>query len=169
MLLAFTDVAYHEDVAFAACVLASDWGAQFPTGTRTALRTPVDPYVPGAFWQRELPCLLAVLEGIRPDIVIVDGYVWLDNDGRKGLGAHLHDRLGRPVVGVAKTAFDGSAHAAHVLRGTSRRPLYVTSVGLDLQEAAAAIRGMHGTSRLPTLLVLADHLARSMGHTVERS
>jgi deoxyribonuclease V len=155
-----TDVAYRDDVACAAAVVADRWEAQFPLETHTALRTPVAPYVPGEFWQRELPCLEAVLDGLRPDVVAVDGYVWLDDVGRRGLGAHLHDRVGVPVVGIAKTAFQGSAHAKAVVRGGSARPLYVTAVGLDPQDAADAVARMHGPHRLPTLVVLADHLAR---------
>jgi deoxyribonuclease V len=150
--IAITDVAYHDDVARAACVVADGWTHQFPLRTFTALRTPVAEYVPGSFWQRELPVLLALLEGTRPDVVVVDGYVWLDDAGRKGLGAHLHDALGVAVV--------GSTFARHVMRGTSHKPLYVTSVGIDLDLAAAAVASMHGPHRLPTLLVLADHLAR---------
>lgn len=160
MELAITDVAYHDDVARGACVLADDWTAQFPKQTFTALRTPVAEYVPGAFWQRELPVLLALLEGYRPDVIVVDGYVWLDDAGRKGLGAHLFDAMGIPVVGVAKTAFDGSAFARKVVRGTSRNPLFVTAVGVDPDTAADAVRTMHGAHRLPTLLHLVDHLAR---------
>jgi deoxyribonuclease V len=145
--IAITDVAYFDDVAFAACVLADRWEAQFPADSRVILRTPVEEYVPGAFWQRELPCLLAVLDGMKPDVVVVDGYVWLDDAGRMGLGAHLHERLG--------------LHARHVMRGNSRKPLYVTSVGMGLDEAAAAVLSMHGPHRLPTLVTLADHLARA--------
>ena len=159
-LLAITDVAYRDDVARAACVLASGWNARRPLRSFVALRTPVAAYVPGAFWQRELPVLLALLEGVRADVVVVDGYVWLDDAGRKGLGAHLHDAIRLPVVGVAKTAFDGSGFARAVLRGTSTRPLYVTAVGMAPDEAAAAVLSMHGPHRLPTLLTTADHLAR---------
>ncbi|MEQ1567582.1 MAG: endonuclease V [Myxococcota bacterium] len=160
-MIAVTDVAYVGDVACAAAVLAERWDAQFPAATRAVLRTPIADYVPGAFWERELPCLLSVLDGLRPDVVVVDGYVWLDDHGRKGLGAHVHDALAIPVVGVAKTSFAGASHAAQVVRGTSAKPLYVTAVGMDRDAAAEAVRGMHGPNRLPTLLVLADHLARS--------
>lgn len=160
MIVAVTDVAYRDDVARAACVLAQGWTASAPLRTWTALRTPVAPYVPGEFRQRELPVLLAVLEGVRADVVVVDGYVWLDEVGRKGLGAHLHDAVRLPVVGVAKTPFDGASHARPVLRGESRRPLYVTAAGMDADEAAAHVASMHGAHRLPTLLARADRLAR---------
>lgn len=159
--LIVTDVAYRDDVGCAAAVVADRWDAQFPSEVHAALRTPVAPYVPGNFRERELPCLLAVLEGLSPEVVVVDGYAWLDADGRKGLGAWLHDAIGAPVVGVAKTAFRGSPHARAVLRGTSTSPLYVTAVGLDLDLAEAGVRAMHGPHRLPTLVTLADRVARA--------
>jgi deoxyribonuclease V len=159
-LLAITDVAYKDDVARAACVLARGWTARRPVRAFSALRTPVADYVPGEFWQRELPVLLALLDGVQADVVVVDGYVWLDDAGRKGLGARLHDAIGLPVVGVAKSAFDGSAFARQVLRGESVKPLYVTAVGVDPDEAAAAVASMHGGHRIPALLTAADRLAR---------
>ena len=48
----------------------------------------VKAYQPGQFFRRELPCLLAVLCQLRPrDVVLIDGYVWLDSLGAPGLGA----------------------------------------------------------------------------------
>ena len=160
MVIAFTDVAYQHEVARGACVFSPTWTAQFPQRQFTVLRTPIAPYVPGAFWERELPVLTLLLEGCHPEIIVVDGYVWLDANGRKGLGAHLYDAKGIPVVGVAKTAFEGSAFAERVVRGASGRPLWVTAVGLDPIAAAEAVRSMHGAHRLPTLLHHVDHLAR---------
>lgn len=122
-------------------------------------------YEPGAFYRRELPCLLAALAQLRlgPDhVLVVDGYVVLDDAGRKGLGMHLHEATGRAVVGVAKTRFKGSDFARAVVRGSARRPLYVTAVGVDVDEAAAAVGAMAGKDRLPVLVVRADHLARGL-------
>jgi deoxyribonuclease V len=160
-VLAVTDVAYFGGAAFSSRVLAPAWDAQFPTDVRVVLRTPVLDYVLGEFWRRELPCLLQVLEGDTPGVIVVDGYVWLDGDGRKGLGAHLHDALGVPVVGVAKQRFDGSAHARAITRGTSRAPLFVTAVGIPLDAAAERVVAMHGPHRIPTLLATADRAARA--------
>lgn len=160
-MIAFTDVHYRGTVGCAAAVLAERWEAQFPASTHATLVTPVADYVPGAFWERELPCLRSVLAGLRADLVVVDGYVWLDADGRKGLGAHLHEALGVPVVGIAKTPFAGGGHAREVLRGTSARPLWVTAAGLDPAVAAAGVRSMHGPHRIPTLLALVDDVARA--------
>ena len=118
--------------------------------------------IPGAFFRRELPCLLAVIAKIETplDALVVDGYVQLND--KEGLGQHLYERLSRrvPVIGVAKTRFQG-ASGAEVLRGSSRSPLYVTAVGIDRGEAATCIMRMHGSHRIPTLLKRADRLART--------
>jgi deoxyribonuclease V len=124
----------------------------------------VKPYRPGAFYERELPCITAVLARVRTPLraVVVDGYVELDDRGSPGLGAHLHAHLGGAVavVGVAKTAFRGAAFARAVLRGASRTPLFVTSRGIDVADAARLVQQMHGPHRIPTLLARADRLAR---------
>ena len=161
MRICITDVAYVDDVACAACVVAHDWTDQFPAETHAILKTPIAAYVPGRFRDRELPCLLAVLDGRDPAMIVVDGYVFLDAAGRAGLGAALHDALGVPVIGVAKTSFEGSAHAERLLRGRSGRPLFVTAVGIALDRATDHIAQMHGSSRIPTLLNLADRVARA--------
>ncbi|MGH3303168.1 MAG: hypothetical protein ACRDOK_16105 [Streptosporangiaceae bacterium] len=40
-----------------------------------------------------------------PRLLVVDGYVDLDQDGRPGLGACVHAEFGIPVIGVAKSRF----------------------------------------------------------------
>lgn len=163
-MIAALDVQYGESLAIAAAVGFGAWTDQAPAFEVTALIQAPLPYEPGSFWKRELPCLQAALERLpqRPTLVAVDGYVWLNAEGRPGLGAHLFEALGRsiPVVGIAKTPFDGSEHARAVLRGASRRALHVTAVGLPLAEAAAAVASMHGQFRIPTLLHRADSLCR---------
>jgi deoxyribonuclease V len=161
-MIACVDVDYRGDEAWAACVLLRDWADADSAGVYVEHLTGVAPYQPGQFYRRELPCLLAVLARVTDGIeaVVVDGYVWL-GDGTPGLGAHLYEALGRgvPVVGVAKTRFAGAAAEA-VVRGTSRRPLYVTAAGMDLAEAAVWVRSMHGPFRIPTLLKKVDQLCR---------
>lgn len=162
--LAVVDVHYAGEGGAAACVVAESWSSATAIEARTLWIPRVEAYRPGAFYERELPCLEAMLGTIQaaPSVIVVDGYVVLDADGRPGLGAHLHDRLGGrvPVVGVAKTAFRGSDFAIAVTRGTSRSPLFVTARGLDVAVAADLVRGMHGEHRIPTLLGLVDRLAR---------
>jgi deoxyribonuclease V len=117
-------------------------------------------YEPGKFYQRELPYLLGALAGITPELVIIDGNVWLA-DHAPGLGARLHREIHVPIVGVAKNPFRG-APAIAVIRGQSGKPLHVTAVGIDAKLAADRVRAMHGEFRIPTLLKRADALAR--GH-----
>src|SRR6476659_8189917 len=107
-LIALLDVDYLEPGAVAAAVLAHTWVDPAPAAEVVAFRTEVAEYVPGEFYRRELPCLLAVVSRCpaMPDVIVVDGYVWLGPD-RPGLGARLHEALGGnvPVVGVGKTSF----------------------------------------------------------------
>jgi deoxyribonuclease V len=158
MAIAILDVHYAETTARAACVVAERWEDAQALEQHTVELDGIAPYEPGAFYKRELPCLLKVLEGIDAGVLVIDGYVWLDANSRKGLGAYLHEATGKPVVGIAKTAFDGSPMAERVLRGASKRPLYVTQVGVP--DAAERVRAMHGDARIPTLVALADRLTR---------
>lgn len=148
-------------------MLFRDWTDAAPTWELVVPVLEVQPYQPGEFYRRELPCLLALLEVAAQvhtlDAVVIDGYVTLDAGGRAGLGAHLFAALSRqiPVIGVAKTAFQGSDHALAVTRGGSLKPLFVTAAGADVAQAAAQIARMAGPHRLPTLLKRADTLCRS--------
>jgi deoxyribonuclease V len=155
------DVDYQATGVTTACVGFAAWTDEVAQ-LETVARTPgaAAGYQPGQFYQRELPYLVEIL---RPhaglEAIVIDGYVWLDG-GRPGLGAHLHAARGEPVIGVAKTAFAGAA-ACEVVRGASAKPLYITAVGIEPADAAAAIAGMHGPHRIPTLIKRADTLARS--------
>ncbi|MEV4536322.1 endonuclease V [Asanoa sp. NPDC049518] len=123
----------------------------------------VPAYRPGFFFERELPAIRAVLATTAPiDVLVVDGYVDLDPDGRPGLGARVHEETNRPVVGVAKTAFRSATHAVPVIRGSGDRPLYVTAAGMKVDEAAALVSAMAGAHRIPDALRRVDRLARSL-------
>lgn len=163
-MLACVDVDYRAAEAVAACLLFRDWPDATPADEWVVHLPPAAPYQPGQFYRRELPPLLAALGRVTAplDGVVIDSYVWLDEHGRQGLGAHLHAALGGavPVIGVAKTAFAGSTFAVPVLRGGSQAPLHITAAGMSAQAAADAVRGMHGPYRLPTLLKRVDRLCR---------
>jgi deoxyribonuclease V len=164
-MLACVDVDYRDTGALAACVLFRDWTDPAPSRELVRRIEHVEPYVPGQFYKRELPCLMSVLgEVLDPlDVVIVDGYVWLKDEQSPGLGAHLFEALGRkvPVIGVAKTRFLSAVVARPVKRGDSDRPLYVTAAGIDADEAAQHVQQMHGAYRLPSLLKRVDYLCRN--------
>lgn len=164
MSIAVFDVHYEGANAYSACVVADGWSAE-SVAKSFRCSTPVSgDYQPGEFYKRELPALLAVLNMVdRPlTALVVDGYVWLSADEKPGLGARFFEATGKgtPVVGIAKTAFDGALFARQVLRGTSKRPLYVTSAGMDSAEAAACVLSMCGPSRIPMLVKAADNAAR---------
>ena len=161
MIAAF-DVHYLEDGrASAAAVLFSDYGDAEPAAVYTRFLPGAAAYLSGEFYRRELPCILTLLAQMSEalDEMVVDGYVMLGNS--PGLGQYLFESFdGKiPVIGVAKSKFHGSS-GAMVFRGRSRRPLYITSAGVEEEKASGRIMMMHGVHRVPTLLKRVDLLAR---------
>lgn len=164
MILA-TDVHYHANGATAAGVVFEQWCDEAAAQVILTEIPAVAEYIPGQFYQRELPCLLQLLQQLQhsPDCIIVDGFVYLDGNQTPGLGKHLYDALQQrvPVIGVAKSSFHTIATETQLLRGQSQKPLYITAVGMPLDQAKQHIAAMLGEFRLPTLLKLADLWARS--------
>jgi deoxyinosine 3'endonuclease (endonuclease V) len=121
-------------------------------------------YVPGRFFERELPCLRDALErvGTTFDVLVIDGFVHLKPPRIKGLGAHLAESIRYPVavIGVAKNPLAIADRFVPVLRGRSRKPLWVSSINMPVQQAADLIAGMRGDHRLPVLVKMADQAAR---------
>jgi deoxyribonuclease V len=161
-MIAAVDVHYRDSRAVAACALFSTWEAA--TAARTFVETidHVEPYVPGQFYKRELPCIIRVLaRSPMPEVIVVDGFVWLGRE-KPGLGAHLYEARGRtvPIVGVAKSPYRGAGPLQEIFRGSSKKPLLVSVVGMPLSKAAQHIRAMHGVYRLPTMLSHVDRLCR---------
>ena len=158
------DVHYLDDAsARAAVVAAHDQRFSVISCTDTAVVSVDAPYQPGAFYRRELPPLRAVIPtSVRLSLIVVDGYVDLDAEGRPGLGHHVHAEFGVPVIGVGKTLFPTATHAVQIVRGRSMRPLYVTAAGMPIAEAAQIVGEMTGKFRLPDAVKLADRLARGL-------
>lgn len=163
MILA-VDVGYSRAGATAAGVLFRDWASAEIESSAILEIDAVEEYVPGAFYRRELPCIEKVLERIDSSLecIVIDGYVYLGEHHRLGLGAVLWERLERrvPVVGVAKTAFRGTPEETKVYRAGSSRALFVTSAGIALEEAKQNVMRMRGKHRIPDVLRLADRLSR---------
>jgi deoxyribonuclease V len=164
--IAFLDVTYLSDVVGVACLLADTWTTATPAKEISRCRacSPAE-YVPGEFYKRELPFLLALINDLapRPSMLVIDGYVWLAATHAPGLGARLFETLNAamPIVGIAKTRYRDDTWSERVYRGRSRRPLYVTAVGVEAAKAATLVAGMHGRHRIPTLLRRVDRLARA--------
>ncbi len=161
---AAVDVHYGREGATAVCVVFKFWEDAGPIKVyRTTIKTPAE-YRPGRFYERELPCLLAVLRvaGREFESIVIDGYVHLRPGAGKGLGQHLREALPYPVavIGVAKSFLKVADRFVPVLRGRSSQPLFVSAAGCPLKEARKAVGIMSGPYRIPTLLKLADTLAR---------
>ena len=166
MLAAF-DTYYTGTQAKTVCVLFEQWQDAAPTQVIADVMDDVPAYEPGAFYKRELPCIQSILKQIQIDTlqsIVIDGFVILDDAGKLGLGGHLYEHLDRrvPVIGVAKTNFaTNNVNKQEVLRGESVRPLYITALGISLEEAAAHIHAMHGAYRIPTVLKHLDTLTKA--------
>lgn len=88
MILA-VDVHYTELCAVAACVCFDDWKNAQPARTYVSRFDAVEPYEPGAFYRRELPCILGLLRehDLHPDLIVVDGHVFLDDEAGPALAS----------------------------------------------------------------------------------
>lgn len=158
------DVDYREDEALVAGLGIANWEAGKSSWEKQLRVHPIADYVPGQFYKRELPCLLALLGAAPtpPSFIVVDSYVWLGAK-KPGLGVYLYEALNKktPVIGVAKTHFhQAEAVEIPVLRGQSTKPLYVTSIGVDVKWAAQEIQRMDGPFRIPTALKRVDFLSK---------
>lgn len=160
MILA-VDVYYKESSAKAVGILFNP-GDETIKYLEVAYINTVEAYVPGEFYKRELPCILKIIEQTNLteiEVIIIDGYVYVDNNKTFGLGAFLWKTLEEkiPVIGVAKTSFLKNKETINMLyRGESKNPLYISSIGYDLNEATDLIKEMKGNYRVPNILKLLD-------------
>jgi len=165
MILAF-DTYYYDHKAKTVCVAFDGWVDKEPVHIYTEILDKVAEYQSGEFYKRELPCIMSLLKSIDLQlvkIIIVDSFVVLDDAGSLGLGGHLFNQLNQtiPIIGVAKNNFFTLQQQKRtLLRGDSQKPLYITSVGIDLDIATAHIQSMHGPYRIPTLLKQLDGLTK---------
>ncbi|MGK7891622.1 MAG: endonuclease V [Leptolyngbyaceae cyanobacterium] len=166
------DVHYEGDRATAAGVLFESWPTAQVAQVLVKEIGAIAPYEPGAFYKRELPCILSLLSDIKVSLscIVIDGFVALGAEQKPGLGMYLYHHLQQhpypnqthpiSIIGVAKSPFAGTPTECEVLRGTSEKPLFVTAIGIDLVIAKARISTMHGEYRMPTLLKKVDQLCR---------
>ena len=161
MILAF-DSYYSGDQAKTVAVAFRSWADEHAIEVYTeTIKTTAD-YKPGAFYKRELPCILSLIRQIdlsEVTHIVVDGYAILDDVCKPGLGGHLYEALNKtiPVIGLAKSDFRSLKKGKiAVLRGQSQNPLYITACGMAAELAAECVRDMHGSFRIPTLLSLLD-------------
>lgn len=168
MNLVFDTFYFEANKANTICLAFENWEDENPKHQFSEIKDGVSEYIPGEFYKRELPCILSLLDKIKSEIdeistIIIDGFVYLDDNKKAGLGKHLFDSLNEkiPVIGVAKTNYATvQKEKKELKRGTSETPLYISSVRIDLETAAGLIKKMHGNYRIPTLLKKVDTLTR---------
>lgn len=161
MILAF-DTYYFDNQAKTVCLAFETWNSNEPNAIYAETLECIADYVPGQFYKRELPCILSLLKQINTadvEAIVVDGYVYLDDEQTLGLGGHLYNALQQTltIIGVAKSNFATLYKLKlPILRGNSANPLFITSIGINLQTAGQNIATMAGPYRIPTLLKTLD-------------
>ena len=164
MILA-VDVQYSNNNAVAGGVVFEHWQDERPQKEFISLIKGVEGYKPGKFFKRELPCILKLIAEyqLRPGCIVIDGFVFLDGISEAGLGKYLYDALEGNVIviGVAKNRYKNIDSKYEIYRGISRKPLYVTVIGIDIEQAKRNILAMHGKFRLPTMIKRVDQMCRS--------
>jgi deoxyribonuclease V len=165
MILAF-DTYYFDGKAKTVCLEFQEWNQSTDFKIHTEIIDNVSEYIPGEFYKRELPCILSLLNQIdlkKVEAIVVDGFVYLDDEKKYGLGGHLYEKLNQeiPIIGVAKTNFASiEKDKRSLFRGDSLKPLYVTAIGIELDDAFQKVESMAGEFRMPTLLKEMDRLTK---------
>lgn len=167
MILAF-DTYYYDGKAKTVCLEFTEWNQSTDFKVHTEIIDNVEEYIPGEFYKRELPCILSLLNKMdlkNLEVIIVDGFVYLDDEKKYGLGGHLYEKLNKeiPIIGVAKTNFASiEKDKKSLIRGESIKPLYVTAIGIELEDAFKKVESMAGEYRMPTLLREMDRLTKEI-------
>lgn len=160
------DVQYTNTTALCAGILFDHWNTSEISQKLLTYTQNIQAYESGSFYKRELPCIINLIKehNLAPELIIIDGYVFLDGESEAGLGKYLYDHLkgNIPIIGVAKKAFNEIAPDYEILRGTSTKSLYITAIDIPLAEAKEKIATMQGEHRIPTLLRQVDQLCRGI-------
>lgn len=177
MIIAF-DTYYYEGYSYTVGGVFESWTSSDVSYYVTSRRECIDAeYKSGELYKRELPCIMECLSLVNLDsidTIIIDGYVWLSEDGKeltKGLGARLDDAIQRVhcsvknIVGIAKNPYHVKIpNCFEVKHGLeSEKPLYVTCSNTDYAEHySVLVSRMHGDYRIPTILKLVDTKTREL-------
>lgn len=165
MILAF-DTYYYENKAKTVCLSFEDWNQEDKFEIYTEILFEIEEYVSGEFYKRELPCIISLISKIdlkKVNLIIIDGFVFLNDENKFGLGAYLYHELNKkiPIIGVAKRDFATiEKNRIKLYRGKSENPLFITSIGIELNIASKKIEEMNGKYRIPTLLKEVDRLTK---------
>ena len=164
-MILITDTAYSAKAALTSGVIINELEQASASLELTHISNSISDYISGEFYKRELPCILEMIEkhSLKPEMIIIDGYVYLDGDKSPGLGAYLYEALDKKVeiLGVAKNRYKGIGEQHALLRGQSKNTLWVTASTLELEDAKRMIKGMAGRFRLPDMIKRADSLTKA--------
>lgn len=167
MILAF-DTYYYDGKAKTVCLEFEEWNESKNFKIHEEIIDNVEEYIPGEFYKRELPCIISLLNKIdliHIEAIVVDGFVYLDDEKKYGLGGRLYEQLNHkiPIIGVAKTNFAAiEKDKLALVRGDSKKPLYITAIGITLDDAFEKVASMAGEYRFPTLLKELDRLTKEL-------
>jgi deoxyribonuclease V len=150
--------------AIVAAMAFDEWDAAEASRTFTSRVVFVAPPVRSPRGVAELAGVLQLLHehALQPELIVIDGPVYLDATEKPAWGHELYDALGgrSAVVGLSTREIPGLPAQFKVWRDEEARPLVVTCIGIDLGAAKVRVRTMHGRRRVPTLMKLAARLAR---------
>ena len=178
MIVAF-DIYYYNGYSYTVGGVFESWADSDVCYYVTNKRNCIDAeYESGELYKRELSCIMQCLSMIdlkNIDAIIVDGYVWLSEDGKgltKGLGARLADAIAEKydvndisVVGIAKNPYHIKIpNCIEIKHGLdSNKPLYVTCSNPEFAEYYSVLaERMNGDYRIPTILKLIDAKTREL-------
>ena len=177
MIVAF-DTYYYNGFSYTVGGVFKSWGDKDVSFYATSIRTCIDAdYKPGELYKRELPAImqcLATLNIDTIDTIIVDGFVWLSEDGKtltKGLGAHLQDAIfnkyntKKTIIGIAKNRYHFKIpECVDLERGLiSAKPIFITCSETCLTEHyATQVKVMHGDYRIPSIIKAVDTKTREL-------
>ncbi|MEN9908550.1 MAG: hypothetical protein RLZZ540_1699 [Bacteroidota bacterium] len=156
------DVSYEKNTAKVVGGFFENWNDEKLIKISTKTVNNVTEYISGEFYKRELPCITEFLNDYslkEIELIIIDGFVFLNDDNKKGLGAYLFESLDKniPIIGVAKTSFhNNNKNVIDIFRGNSKKPLYITSIGIELLKASDLIKNMFGNNRMPNIIKQID-------------
>lgn len=160
------DVSYQDNNAKVVGGFFENWNDEKFIKVSQKIVNNIKEYISGEFYKRELPCILEFLNDYdinEIELIIIDGFVFLNDDNKQGLGGYLFESLDKriPVIGVAKTSFhNNNKNVIDVLRGNSKKPLYISSIGIELLKASDLIKNMFGNNRMPNIIKQIDTQTR---------
>lgn len=171
-----TDVAYHEGTGYGIGVVFSHFNDDTPAKVIEVTVPDVGEYVPGEFYKRELKVLEAIYAEYKklykksPLVVFVDAYV--DLGDKKGCGRYFADAIDNDsvVIGIAKNEYKPATEAGvsqPILRGESKKHLFVTSTIIPKEDAGTLVEMLHGDNRHPTIIKKTDMLTKEFVQRVK--